>query len=93
MYIKIALMKYNPITKKLFTDDNQFLKKMNCPLNIDWVKLEYFSSSSKLCNGCNKQIYDTNTFSDLQLVEIFNANPDSCVKVDLKSIMLTRHDE
>ncbi len=86
-------MKYNPITKKLFTDDNQFLKKMNCSLNIDWAKLEYYSSSSKLCKGCNKQIYDTNKFSDLQLIEMLDAKPDTCVKIDLNSIIITRYDE
>ena len=86
-------MKYNPITKKLFTDDNQLLKKMNCPLNIDWVKLEFYSSGSKLCNMCNKQIYDANTFSDLQLEEMFDAFPDTCVKIDLKSIIITRYND
>ncbi len=84
-------MKYNPITKTLFTDDNQLLKKMNCPFKMDWNNLESISPTSRSCTTCQKEIYDAMQYSDEQLLEMFKLNPDSCVKIDINSLLISTH--
>lgn len=84
-------MKYNPITKTLFTDDNQFLKKMHCPYKMDWNSLESLSSNSRSCYTCQKPIYDAMQLSDNELLEEFKQNPDTCVKININSIIITNH--
>lgn len=84
-------MKYNPITKTLFTDDNQFLKKMHCPYKMDWNSLKALSSNSRSCDSCQKPIYDAMQLKDEQLLEVFKQNPDTCVKIDINSIIITNH--
>lgn len=84
-------MKYNPITKTLFTDDNQFLKKMHCPFKMDWNSLESKSPNARSCTNCQKQIYDAMQFSDNGLLDLFKQNPDTCVKIDINSIIITNH--
>ncbi len=84
-------MKYNPITKTLFTDDNQLLKKMHCPYKMDWNNLESTSPTSRPCSTCQKPIYDAMQLSDNELLEVFKQNPDTCVKIDINSIIITNH--
>ena len=84
-------MKYNPITKTLFTDDNQLLKKMHCPYKMDWNNLESTSQTTRSCTTCQKPIYDAMQLSDNELLDIFKQNPDTCVKIDINSIIITNH--
>ena len=84
-------MKYNPITKTIYTDDNQFLKKMHCPFMMDWNSLEAISQTTRSCATCQKPIYDAMQLSDNELLDIFKQNPDTCVKIDINSIIITNH--
>ncbi len=84
-------MKYNPITKTLYTDDNLFLKKMHCPFKMDWNNLKSTSPNSRSCTNCQKPIYDAMQLSDNELLDIFKQNPDTCVKIDINSIIITNH--
>ena len=84
-------MKFNPITKTLFTDDNQLLKKMNCPYKMNWLELESTSLSTRSCATCQKPIYDAMQLSDNELLDIFKLNSDTCVKINLNEIIITNH--
>ncbi|MCF8324029.1 MAG: hypothetical protein K9I84_03645 [Leadbetterella sp.] len=32
-------MKFNPLTKEVYTDQDEFIKKMDCPLEMNWANL------------------------------------------------------
>ena len=76
-------MKFNPITKELYTDKDDFIKSLHCPLKISWELLDPHNSYSKKCSYCERSIIDTQLFSDEDIHEIVNLNPNTCLKIDL----------
>ena len=82
-------MKFDPITKEIFTDKNEFVKKLNCPYRMTWSNLEDTNSQFRKCSVCEKVIIDTNILTDDELVEIVKQDPNTCLKVDLNQNNLT----
>jgi hypothetical protein len=78
-------MKFNPITKELFTNNNEFVKKLSCPYKINWGELKETTDNlkSRNCSNCNHKIIDTTYFSDNELLKMVTQNPDTCFKIDL----------
>lgn len=71
-------MKYNPITKKLYTDKGELIKELYCPLSKEWSNLK-----KGYCDSCNKMVYDTSKMKDQEVLDFVKKNPKSCLKVDL----------
>ena len=87
-------MKFNPITKEVFTDNNEFIKKMHCPCGMTWSDLEPIDkSSSKKCSTCNQSIIDTEFLTDTEVLSLVIKHPQTCLKIDLnqKNIRLLAH--
>jgi hypothetical protein len=83
-------MKYNPITRQLYTDSGMFLKKLHCPLSKQWEELNATNFlKGKMCDQCNKTVYDTSLFSDEQLSELVKNDAHACLKIDLNQPNLT----
>ena len=57
-------MKFNPITKELYTDKDEFIKSLYCPFRLRWNSLDPNNSYSKKCSNCDSLIIDTKLFSD-----------------------------
>jgi len=77
-------MKYNPITKKLFTNDNILIKKLDCPLGISWDDLLSTQSiGTRSCNICDKNISDTALLAGKDVLQLIKKDPAACLKVDL----------
>lgn len=77
-------MKFNPLTKEVYTDDGRLLKKMNCPYRVSWNSLAPVSNSpaDKRCSMCNTRIIDTAGHTDESLAAIMQNDPDTCLKID-----------
>lgn len=88
-------MKFNPLTAELYTDGDVLLKKLHCPLNVQWQELKKEENQILLrsCSVCNHEIYDTAQFSEEQIVDLLRQNPRTCLKVDLnqKNIKIIHH--
>jgi len=83
-------MKFNPITQHLFTDNNQLIKKLNCPFNLNWKDLELTKSQCiKRCQLCNKEIIDTDNMTESYLLQRMKQSPALCLKVDLDQANIT----
>jgi hypothetical protein len=55
-------MKFNPRTQRLFTNEGRLIKRMHCPLRIDWAKLEMTSDpASRRCGICQHKVSDLDT--------------------------------
>jgi hypothetical protein len=76
-------MKFNPLTKDIYTDKDEFVKTLNCPYKINWDKLETTNSTLRKCTICNHSIVDTEGITDDDLLKIVTQNPDTCLKIDL----------
>ena len=76
-------MKFDPITKDIYTDKNEFVKTMNCPYKMNWDNLEVINSTSRKCTNCDHLIVDTEALTDDDLLNVVRQNPDTCLKIDL----------
>jgi len=76
-------MKFDPITKDIYTDKNEFVKTMNCPYKMNWDKLERTNSTFRKCSNCDHLIVDTEIVTDDDLLKMVRQNPNTCLKIDL----------
>lgn len=77
-------MKFNPVSKKLFTDDGEFIKKLYCPYQLKWDLLKLLPDQrSRLCSLCEKPVIDTNHYDEAHLKRLLEERPDTCLKIDL----------
>ena len=75
-------MKYKPTTKEIFTDDGQFIKKMNCPEKADWDTMDKTDNDLKrICNICNKSVIDTEFLSDDEVLYLAEKDPNICLRI------------
>ncbi len=80
-------MKFNPITKELFTDNNLLIKKLECPFNIKWSDLSLTTTYGvRSCNLCKNTITDTDALTDKVVVEIVKLDANICLKVNLNQL-------
>ncbi|NGX85394.1 hypothetical protein [Aequorivita sp. KMM 9714] len=70
-------MKFDPITKDVYTDKGEFVKTLNCPYKMSWDKLEVINSSSRKCVNCDHLIIDTENLTDHNLLDIIKQNPQT----------------
>lgn len=76
-------MKFNPLTKTIYTNSGEFVKTMNCPYKVRWDNLEATTSTTRKCTNCAHSILDTAALTDDDLLHIVRQHPDTCLKVDL----------
>jgi hypothetical protein len=76
-------MKLNPLTKAIYTDNDEFVKTMRCPYKVIWDNLEVATSTSRKCTNCDHFILDTAELTDEKLLQIVRQNPEACLKIDL----------
>ena len=76
-------MKFDPITKDIYTDKDEFVKRMNCPYKMNWENLEVTNSTLRKCANCDHLIVDTETLTDDELLKMVRQNPKTCLKIDL----------
>lgn len=76
-------MKFDPITKDIYTDKDEFVKTMNCPYKMNWDNLEATNSTLRKCAKCDHLIVDTEIVTDDDLLKMVRQNPNTCLKIDL----------
>ena len=76
-------MKFNPLTKEIYTDKGEFVKTMNCPYKMSWDNLETTIINMRKCANCDHLIVDTEVLTDDELFKMVRQNPTICLKIDL----------
>ena len=56
---------------------------MNCPYKVRWGNLQETSSTSRKCAQCDHLVVDTEFLSDDEILQMVQANPATCLKIDL----------
>jgi hypothetical protein len=57
-------MKFDPVSRNLLTDNNEFIKTLSCTFVVDWDLLEVENKSTRKCGSCNYSVTDTEVLSD-----------------------------
>ena len=90
-------MKFNPITKILYTEDNKLIKKMYCPYpSLQWQDFSAINGSiDKMCDICEHRVVDAHDYTEEALFEFLQEDPNTCLKVDLnqKNIRIVHNGE
>ena len=77
------------MTNELFTDDERFIKKMNCPYMVSWMSLttgdDMVDSRSRLCQQCKRPVLDATQVSEQEILAMQQDNPSLCLKIDIDS--------
>jgi hypothetical protein len=77
-------MKFNPNTKKLYTDKGEFIKQMHCPKDISWESMELTSNDlRRKCEHCKKEVLDTEFLKDEEVLFFTKLNPETCFRIKL----------
>lgn len=78
-------MQFNPISKRLYTDDGTLIKQLHCPLKMKWNALTLIKdiTIARECMNCSNQVIDTAFFSDDELVTKVKSNTELCLKVNI----------
>ncbi len=88
-------MKFNPLTKTLYTDDNKLIKKMHCPYpSLKWDALSSVEESmDRFCEICEHNVVETKVFDDDALWKLLQEEPNTCLKVDFnqENIRIVHH--
>ena len=88
-------MKFNPITKTLYTDNGKLIKKMHCPYpTLKWNDLSYIDGSmSRFCDICDSNVVETKEYTDEGLLNLLHQEPDTCLKIDFNqdNIRIVHH--
>lgn len=79
-------MKINTKTKELFTDTGVFIKKLNCKYNVEEKELKTNSNPLTIgdCSLCKRVIYKTENLTDLQILQLVQKDPNTCLYIDLE---------
>ena len=77
-------MKFNPITKEVYTDQGVLVKKLYCPLKMQWDRLLPEVRGERRCEACERSVIDTSELTDEDLLKIVERNPAQCLKIDLQ---------
>jgi hypothetical protein len=76
-------MKFNPISREVFTDQGEFLKKLDCPFKMDWEAMAISGEAHRKCPVCNHLVVDTEKFNDTELLAFVKEDPKACLKINL----------
>ena len=80
-------MKYKIDTKELYTDNGVFVKKMQCPIGVNWENMKPGKSDlERVCSHCNKSILNVEFLSDDEVLFLLNKRPETCIKINTKIV-------
>lgn len=77
-------MRFNPLTRNLYTDGGRLIKKLQCPHGRRWEEqLQTGQTLVKYCDICDRNISDTSDLSDEDVLRLVSHDPDICLRVSI----------
>jgi hypothetical protein len=77
-------LKFNPITRRLYTDGGELIKQLRCPYRMAWDALVPTDKGSvRQCQTCERPITDTVGMADDDVLAMVRTDPSACLKVSL----------
>lgn len=69
----------------LYSEDGTWLKKIECPKDVQSKDLQRSSETLLRCEKCSHSVYDTDLMSETDLVALLKRQPDVCLKIYLRN--------
>ena len=66
---------------KIFTEDGQHLKTINCPKKMAAATLERLDYKTLHCQGCKEVVIDTDYLTEAEVLAHIAANAEVCLKI------------
>lgn len=84
-------MRFDPVSKRLSTDDGRFIKELHCPLQKRWDEMEPVGDGDRVrtCGSCRKNVHNLEGMSDYEVLRRFRGEREECVMLRLDSPNLT----
>ena len=79
--------------KNLYASNGDFLKKIQCPKYASIDNLQPRNNNSLNCNLCEREVLDTDQFSENELETILRKNPETCLKINLLNPMFSQYED
>jgi hypothetical protein len=77
-------MKFNPITRRLYTNQGIHIKTLHCPYSQRWDALRQVEGhKTRKCDLCAKDIVDTRGLADESVLTLVARDASACLKVDV----------
>lgn len=77
-------------TQELFTEEGKVMKRVFCPLNAEWDRMDSIKNSpDRLCELCSKPIMDTSVLTSKKIAELVLKDPDICLKISAEQQNIT----
>ena len=74
----------------LCTNDGRLIERLHCPLNMDWEQLqENKQERGRDCGPCGRTVLDTGLFTEEELLQRLQAEPHTCLMIDLQHANIT----
>lgn len=72
-------------TKELFTDGGELIKKLECPLRMNWDRLTVRSEGPhRSCAECERAVLNTAALSEEEVVSAVRSDPSTCLAVSAR---------
>jgi hypothetical protein len=82
-------MKFNPVSQRLYTDDGQLIKQLECRFPVRWDEMQQTGIPGvRRCDICEDGVIDSAGFSDEKIVQMVEQNNKLCLRVSLSQANL-----
>lgn len=78
--------------QKIYAANGELLKEIHCPKKVSINDLTRNNRVSFNCNFCEREVLDTDQFSENELETILRDNPDTCLKINLLNPMFNQYE-
>ncbi len=69
----------------LYSEDGTWLKKIECPKDVQSKALQRSSERTLSCKECSHVVYDTDQMSEEDVVALLKRQPNACIKIHLRN--------
>lgn len=77
-------MRFNPLTRNLYTDDGRLIKKLQCTYGRRWEELlQTGQTMVRYCDICDRDITNTKNMADEDVMRLVSHDPAICLRVSI----------
>lgn len=88
------LLRFDPHTGELCTEEGRPLKRLHCPRAVRWSQLEEGAAArQRICGQCERTVHDAARMSGAEVAQLLAREPDACLRLVLEhpDILLHPH--
>jgi hypothetical protein len=78
-------MKFNPHTGRLYSGNNQLLKKLECPLGAGSAKIVSNGNNVYTCADCDRSLVSIDLMTETEVELLLENKPDQCLLIPIGS--------